>query len=91
MKLVFKPFSLLAGLLAGITAARLLDWIWGRVSEAEIPGPEQRDVPRSRLIAALAMEGATAHVVRGLFDNQARRGFARLTGTWPGQAEPEPR
>ena len=91
MALLFKPFSLLAGLAAGMVAARLLDWVWSRFSDAEMPGPEQRDVPRSRLIGALVAEGVTARVVRGVLDNQARRGFERVTGTWPGQVEPEPR
>jgi hypothetical protein len=91
MTLLFKPFSLLAALVAGMAAARLLDWLWGRISDEEIPGPEQRNVPRSRLIGALLIEGATARLVRGLFDNQSRRGFERMTGSWPGQIEPEPR
>jgi hypothetical protein len=90
MGLLFKPFSLLAALVAGMVAARVLDWVWARFSDEEMPGPEHRDIPRSRLIGALVAEGVTARVVRGLFDNQARRGFERVTGTWPGQVGPEP-
>jgi hypothetical protein len=28
--------------------------------------------------------------VRGLVDHYARRGFAALTGSWPGEERPEP-
>jgi hypothetical protein len=29
-------------------------------------------------------------VIRGMFDHSARRGFARTTGTWPGEEAPDP-
>ncbi len=38
-----------------------------------------------KLIAALAIEGAIFRVVKGLTDHGARRGFASLTGRWPGE------
>jgi hypothetical protein len=40
--------------------------------------------------AALIVEGAIFRAVRGLVDRSARTGFARLTGTWPGEPRPEP-
>ena len=29
-------------------------------------------------------------IIRGFVDHHSRRAFAGLTGTWPGQQEPEP-
>jgi hypothetical protein len=29
-------------------------------------------------------------LARGFFDHGARRGFQRVTGSWPGQEAPEP-
>lgn len=43
-----------------------------------------------KLVPALLIEGALFRVVRGLVDDGTRRGFARVTGTWPGQERPEP-
>ena len=43
-----------------------------------------------KLAAALAIEGAVFRTVRGLADHGSRRTFARLTGSWPGEAAPEP-
>jgi hypothetical protein len=41
-----------------------------------------------KLVAALALEGAIFRAARGLFDHEARRGFARVTGSWPGEQAP---
>jgi hypothetical protein len=38
---------------------------------------------------ALILEGAIFRLLRGLFDHGARRGFARMTGSWPGEESPE--
>ena len=43
-----------------------------------------------KLAAALAIEGAVFRTVRGLADHGSRRTFARLTGSWPGEAAPGP-
>ena len=40
------------------------------------------------LIAALLVEGAIFRAVRGVVDRGARIGFARTTGTWPGDPRP---
>jgi hypothetical protein len=37
----------------------------------------------------LLIEGAIFRLVKGLFDHAARRGFARMTGAWPGEEAPE--
>jgi len=42
------------------------------------------------LAVALMIEGAIFRLVKGLFDHGARRGFARMTGEWPGEEHPEP-
>jgi hypothetical protein len=62
----------------------------GLVDDEEPPDPKHRDVPWGKVIAAMLVEGAIFRVVRGLVDRSSGIGFERLTGTWPGQAEPEP-
>src|SRR4051794_17145113 len=89
MKLVFIPISILGGLLAGAIGQKAFDAIWGRVDEQEPPQPEHREVSLAKLAIALVIEGAIFRLVKGLFDHAARRGFARMTGEWPGEEEPE--
>ena len=38
---------------------------------------------------ALAVEGAILLLVKGAVDHGARSGFARLTGSWPGEQRPD--
>jgi hypothetical protein len=89
MKLVFIPVSILGGLLAGLIGQKVFDAIWGKVDEEEPPHPDQREVSLGKLAAALLIEGAIFRLVKGLFDHAARRGFARVTGEWPGEEAPE--
>lgn len=88
-KLLFAPFSVLGGFLAGKVATALFERIWSLVDKQESPQPEQRAARWPKLLAALALEGAIFRAVRGLFDHGARELFRRLTGTWPGDEAPK--
>jgi hypothetical protein len=89
VKVAFIPISLLGGLLAGLIGQKVFDAIWGKVDDQEPPQPEHREVRLAKLATALIIEGAIFRLVKGLFDHAARRGFARMTGAWPGEEAPE--
>jgi hypothetical protein len=89
-KIFFIPMSVLGSIAAGFVGKKAFEQIWGLVDKEEPPDPKHRETSWAKLIAALALEGAIFRAVRGLFDHAARRGFQRLTGTWPGQERPEP-
>ena len=89
MKLAFLPVSIIGGILAGLIGRKVFDAIWGRIDEQEPPHPDHREASLAKLAIALAIEGAIFRLVKGLFDHAARRGFARMTGEWPGEEEPE--
>ena len=89
MKIAFIPISVLGGLLAGFIGQKAFDAIWGKFDEQEPPQPEHREISWAKLAIALVIEGAIFRLVKGLFDHVSRRGFARLTGTWPGEEHPE--
>jgi hypothetical protein len=90
MKFVFMPISIGGGLLAGLIAKKVFEQIWGLFDEEEPPEAKHREIAYGKLVVALMIEGAIFRLVRGFFDHSARRGFARLTGTWPGEEAPEP-
>ena len=89
MKLAFIPVSIAGGLLAGLIGKKVFEQLWGLVDEEEPPEPEHREISMVKLALALILEGAIFRLIRGLFDHGARRGFARLTGSWPGEESPE--
>jgi hypothetical protein len=89
MKLVFLPISVTLGLLAGLVAKKAFDQVWGLIDDEEPPQPQHREFAWPKLVAALVMEGAIFRLVKGLADHGARRSFARVTGSWPGEEAPE--
>jgi hypothetical protein len=89
-KILFIPVSILGGLLAGFVGKKVFELIWGVFDDAEPPEPEHRDVPWGKLAVALALEGAIFRAIRGIADHAARLSYARATGEWPGEEEPDP-
>ena len=89
MKLAFTPVSILGGLVAGLVAKKLFEQAWGVFDEEEPPDPKHREIAAVKLVLALILEGAIFRLFRGLFDHGARRGYARMTGSWPGDEAPE--
>jgi hypothetical protein len=89
MKLLFAPIGIIAGLLAGTVAQKGFDRLWAVFDEGEPPEPDQRDASYPKLIAALLVEGAVFRLTKGLVDHSVRAGFARMTGTWPGEKSAE--
>jgi Protein of unknown function (DUF4235) len=87
-KILFLPFSVIGGFLAGKIATTTFERIWRLVDDRESPEPDQRGVKWPKLIVALALEGAIFRAVRGAFDHGGRELFHRLTGTWPGEEAP---
>jgi len=88
-KVLFTPVSVISGLLAGLVASKLFEFIWGRVAGQEAPDPNQRAISWPALIVAMTLEGAIFRVVRGLVDRGARVAFVRATGSWPGEEVPD--
>jgi hypothetical protein len=87
-KLLFVPFRLVGGLLAGVLSKRLFGAIWGAFDKQTPPRPEQRQVSVGKLVLALALNGAIVQLVRGLLDHASRTTFMRVTGRWPGEQPP---
>jgi hypothetical protein len=89
-KLLFIPFGVVGGLIAGFLGKKLFDVTWGLVDDEEPPEAEHREVTWGKLILANAIQGAIFRATRAAADHGTRRAFASVTGTWPGEEAPEP-
>jgi hypothetical protein len=89
-KLLFTPVSIAAGLIAGFLGKKAFSQLWGLIDEEEPPDSKHRDISWGRLLLAGALQGAIFRAVKEAIDHAARRGFYRSTGTWPGEARPDP-
>jgi hypothetical protein len=89
MKALFLPFSVLGGFLAGLVSKKLFGLAWRAIDEQDPPRPKDRVEDHRKLALALVLEGAIAGLMCGGFDHASRHGFARLTGSWPGEEKTE--
>jgi hypothetical protein len=83
------PVSIVAGLIAGQLGKKVFDGVWGLVDDEEAPEPKHREIPIAKLVLALLVQGAIFRLVRGMADHGLRHAFARATGSWPGEEEPD--
>jgi hypothetical protein len=88
-KVLFLPVGIVGGLVAGTISKKLFGLAWSRVSGEDAPAPVHREASWPALVAALALEGAIVKIIRGVVERGSRIGFYRLTGSWPGEEEPE--
>ncbi|HEV8152617.1 MAG TPA: DUF4235 domain-containing protein [Solirubrobacteraceae bacterium] len=89
VKLIYKPFGIVMGILSGLVAKKLFGVIWGIVDKEEPPKPTTQEATWPRVLAAAAVQGITFKVVRAAVDRSGAKGFNWLTGIWPGEKQPE--
>jgi len=89
VRILFAPFSIAAGILAGLLSSRLFELVWGRIDDTEAPEPSQHDTNWGKVLAAAALQGFVFALVRAATDRGARTAFYHLTGRWPGEEEPD--
>lgn len=85
MKLIFTPFSIGLGLLAGLAGKRIFEHVWALIDDEEPPDSKHREGTWTKMIASAAIQGAIFRVVKSVVDRGARTGVLNLTGSWPGE------
>jgi len=85
MKIVYKPFGLVLGVLAGILSQKVFNAVWGIFDKEEPPKPTTEEADWPKVIAAAAVQGVTFRVTRATVDRLGAQGFRYFTGFWPGE------
>ena len=88
MKILYKPFGIVFGIAAGILSKKLFEAVWGVFDNEEPPKPTTRETTWPKVIGAAVVEGVTFKVTRAAVDRAGAKGFAHLTGSWPGEKAP---
>ena len=86
IKLMYKPFSITAGVLGGVLAGVIFKQVWKLVAHEE-DAPESDDVQRGwgEVLVAATVQGAIFALVKAAVDRGAAEATLRLTGIWPGK------
>jgi hypothetical protein len=89
MKLLYKPFGIIFGIIAGILSQKVFNAVWGIFDKEEPPKPTTQEADWPKVISAAAVQGVTFRVTRAAVDRAGAKGFFYLTGIWPGDKRQE--
>ena len=89
MRLLYKPFALIASVLAGRIGKAIFHGLWSRIDDADPPAATAPNASLSKVVGAAALEAATMASVAAAADRVSARAFEWLTGVWPGKEPKE--
>lgn len=85
MKILYKPFGIVASLVGAKIAHSVFKVLWSRIDEEEPPKPTTADVSFPKVVGSAALEAATVAAIGAAVDRASARTFHHLTGIWPGE------
>jgi hypothetical protein len=85
MKLVYKPFSIIARTITARLGKSAYRGIWSRIDDGEPPGPKLKEASFGKVLAAVTLEAATMAIAAAIADRASARAFEYLFGVWPGE------
>lgn len=89
MKLIYKPFGLIVGIIAGLLARKLFTFVWAKIDDEEPPEATTELASWTRVVTAAAVQGVTFSVTRAVVDRAGARGWEHIFGVWPGEKAPD--
>ena len=91
MALIYKPFGIIIGFLAGMLSKKAFNVIWSKIDDEEAPKPTVEGSGWGKVMIAAALQGMVFQTVRAAINRGGAEGFQYLTGVWPGKKRPEPK
>ncbi len=85
MKILYKPFAIIAGVIAAKVGQSIFKAVWSKIDEAEPPAGTTREATVGKVVGAAALEAATLAGTKAVVDRASARSFEYLTGFWPGE------
>lgn len=90
MKILYKPFGIILGILAALIGKRAFNFAWTKIDDEDPPKATTQEAEWPKLLMAAAVQGVVFKVIRVVVDRNGARGFQYLTGVWPGEKRPDP-
>jgi hypothetical protein len=82
-RIVYLPFSIVAGLVAGQISRRVFRTLWARVDDTPPPKPGSGQGGMGKVVAGQAAEAAVMAGTAAAVDRLFARGFHHALGVWP--------
>jgi hypothetical protein len=90
MKVIYKPFGLVMGILSALLAKRIFNFAWTKIDDEDPPKGTTQYAPWTKIVAAAALQGVIFKTTRVVVDRYGAVGWNYLTGVWPGEKRPDP-
>ena len=85
MKILYKPFGIIAGLIGARIARSVFSALWARIDRDAPPRATTEEASLPKVVGAAALEAATTAGIGAAVDRAGARMFHYLTGIWPGE------
>ncbi len=89
MRILYKPFAIIAGIFARLLGRSLFRTLWSRIDEQPPPEPLVGDSSMAKVIGARALQAGVMAGAAALVERSAARAFHHLIGIWP-KKPPDP-
>jgi Protein of unknown function (DUF4235) len=89
MKILYKPFGIIAGIVSAQLGRRAFKRLWSRIDDSAPPKPTTAQAGIGKVIGAATLEAATMAGVAAAVDRASAKSFHYLTGIWPGDKRPK--
>jgi hypothetical protein len=83
MRILYKPFAIIAGVIAARLGRSVFKSLWARIDGDPPPKPTTEQASLPKVVGASALEAATMAGVAAAVDRASVRTFHHLTGIWP--------
>jgi hypothetical protein len=83
MKLLYTPFSIVAGILGARAGRKAFATLWGELSDSPKPSAKAPDAGLAQVALSAALEGATLAGTAAIVTQLSVRLFHHLFGVWP--------
>jgi hypothetical protein len=84
MKVLYKPFALIAALIGAKLGENAFKALWAKLDDAEPPLPTTENASLPKVVGAQALHAATVAGATAAANRASARTFHYLTGFWPG-------
>jgi Protein of unknown function (DUF4235) len=85
MKILYKPFALIASLIAARVGKSVFKSLWSKIDRNEPPAPTAPEASLPKVVVAAALKAATMAGVAAAASRASARAFHYLIGIWPGK------
>ncbi len=83
MKLLYKPFAIIAAFISARIGRNVFAGLWSRIDDDDPPDPKAPEATLPKVLGAAALKAATMAVVSAAVERGSARTFHYLTGYWP--------